>query len=70
MQTIREVKKVARVMWAGAFDKELHQLITVFSANLEERTELVSLDERRWLLTLCTLKFFSQARTLRKVPFF
>jgi UDP-N-acetylmuramate-alanine ligase len=31
MQMIHEMKKVARVMWAGALDKELHQLIKVFS---------------------------------------
>jgi hypothetical protein len=60
--------KIARVVWAGTFDEELYQLIAIFaSVDLEERTQLVSLDSRRCLLTL---KFFPQARTLRKVTFF
>ena len=30
-------------MWAGNFDQELHQLITIFAtANIEDRVELVS----------------------------
>jgi hypothetical protein len=63
--------KVARVVWAGTFDEELYQLITIFaSVDIEARTQLVSLDRRRCLLTVCILKFFPLARTLRKVTFF
>jgi hypothetical protein len=71
MPATRTMGKVAEVVWAGTFDEELHQLITIFaSVDLEERAELVSLDRRRWLLTVCMLKYFPQARTLRKVTFF
>jgi hypothetical protein len=71
MPTPPTVGKVARVVWAGTFDEELYQLITIFaSVDLDERTQLVSLDRRRYLLIVCILKFFPQARTLRKVTFF
>jgi hypothetical protein len=37
--------KSPAVVWNGSFDNKLNQLITIFaSAELEERTELVSLD--------------------------
>jgi hypothetical protein len=52
MPTTPTMGKVARVVWAGTFDEELYQLITIFaSVDLEERTQLVSLDRRRCLLT-------------------
>ena len=45
------------VMWAGNFDEELHQLITIFAtANIEDRVELVSLYDpatRSILSVLC-----------------
>lgn len=71
MSTTPTMGKVARVVWAGTYNEELYQLITIFaSVDLEERTQLVSLDRHRCLLTVCILKFFPQARTLCKVTFF
>jgi len=39
------MEKSPAVVWDGSFDEKLFQLITIFaSADLEERSELVSLD--------------------------
>lgn len=60
MSTTSTIGKVASVVWAGTFDKDLYHLITNFAS--VERTQLASLDRRRYLLNVCILKKLSKAR--------